>query len=72
VPFNELKIDQASIKNIDTDAECRTITEISILLAHKLDMKVVAEGIETEAVWNILQELGCDEGQGYWMNLTTI
>ena len=67
VPFNDLKIDQAFIKNLDTNEECRTITEISILLAHKLGMKVVAEGIETEAVWEILHELGCDEGQGYWM-----
>lgn len=67
VPFNELKIDQAFIKNLDTNEECRTIAEISILLAHKLGMKVVAEGIETEAVWEILHELGCDEAQGYWM-----
>ncbi len=67
VPFNELKIDQAFIKNLDTDDECRTITEISILLAHELGMKVVAEGIESKAVWEILQTLGCNEGQGYWM-----
>ena len=66
-PFNELKIDQTFIKNLDSDEECKTITEISILLAHQLGMKVVAEGIETETVWNILQELGCDEGQGYWI-----
>jgi EAL domain-containing protein (putative c-di-GMP-specific phosphodiesterase class I) len=66
-PFNELKIDQAFIKNLDTDEECKTITEISIMLAHKLGMTVVAEGIETESVWNILSELKCDEGQGYWM-----
>jgi EAL domain-containing protein (putative c-di-GMP-specific phosphodiesterase class I) len=66
-PFNELKIDQTFIKNLDTDQECRTITEVSILLAHKLGMKVVAEGIETEVVWKILQQLGCDEAQGYWM-----
>jgi len=67
VPFTELKIDLAFIQKLDTDKECKTITEISILLAHKLDMRVVAEGIENEAVWNILKELGCDEGQGYWM-----
>lgn len=66
-PFNELKIDQAFIKNLDTDEECKTITEISIMLAHKLGMTVVAEGIETESVWNILRQLKCDEGQGYWM-----
>jgi EAL domain-containing protein (putative c-di-GMP-specific phosphodiesterase class I)/CheY-like chemotaxis protein len=66
-PFNELKIDQAFIKNLDTSAECRTITEISISLAHNLGMTVIAEGIESEVVWNILLELDCDEAQGYWM-----
>jgi EAL domain-containing protein (putative c-di-GMP-specific phosphodiesterase class I)/CheY-like chemotaxis protein len=67
VPFDELKIDRAFIKNLNTDQECNTITEISIVLAHKLGMKVVAEGIESEDVWKILQQLGCDEGQGYFM-----
>jgi len=67
VPFTELKIDLAFIQKLLTDRECKTITEISILLAHKLGMRVVAEGIEEEAVWNTLKELGCDEGQGYWM-----
>lgn len=67
VPFNELKIDRSFIGNLNTDKECNAITEISILLAHKLGMKVVAEGIESEDVWKILQQLGCDEAQGYFM-----
>ena len=67
VPFTELKIDLAFIQKLLTDQECKTITEISISLAHKLGMRVVAEGIEEEAIWDTLKELGCDEGQGYWM-----
>ncbi|PCI51228.1 MAG: hypothetical protein COB49_02560 [Alphaproteobacteria bacterium] len=67
-PFSELKIDQMFVRNMDRDQECRTIVEISILLAHKLGMHVVAEGIENENIWNILRDLGCDEGQGYWMS----
>jgi EAL domain-containing protein (putative c-di-GMP-specific phosphodiesterase class I) len=67
VPFAELKIDQAFIQKLNTDRECKTIAEISILLAHKLGMQVVAEGIEDESVWDTLRDLGCDEGQGYWM-----
>jgi len=66
-PFTELKIDQTFVKNLDTDEECRTIAEITILLAHKLGMHVVAEGIESKEIWEILQDLGCDEGQGYWI-----
>jgi len=67
VPFTELKIDLAFIQKLLTDQECKTITEISISLAHKLGMRVVAEGIEEEAIWDTLKDLGCDEGQGYWM-----
>ena len=67
IPFTELKIDRAFIRNLDTNKECKMVAEMSILLAHKLDMSVVSEGIETEAVWNILKELGCDKGQGFWM-----
>ncbi|ABM03786.1 regulatory protein for cyclic-di-GMP, EAL domain protein [Psychromonas ingrahamii 37] len=66
-PFTELKIDRAFIRNIKTDKESYTISKISIMLAHEFGMKAVAEGIETEAEWNILKQLGCDEGQGYWI-----
>lgn len=67
VPFNELKIDQAFITDLDTDADCRTIAEISIMLARKLNMRVVAEGIEKEDAWDELRVRGCDIGQGYWI-----
>ena len=67
VPFNELKIDQAFVKFLDSDEECRSIIESSILLAHKLGMRVVAEGIESENVWHKLRDLDCDIGQGYWI-----
>ncbi|MFT7008722.1 MAG: EAL domain-containing protein (putative c-di-GMP-specific phosphodiesterase class I) [Colwellia sp.] len=69
VPFTELKIDLSFIQKLMTDKDCKTITEISILLAHRLDMQVVAEGIENEATWDILKEMGCDVGQGYWMGM---
>jgi len=65
--FNELKIDQTFIKQLLTNNECFTITEVSISLAHKLGMHVVAEGIEDEETWNTLKDLDCDVGQGFWM-----
>lgn len=37
-----------------------------IQMAHSLNMRVVAEGIESESILGQLQQLGCDEGQGYW------
>lgn len=66
-PFTELKIDQLFVKHADTDKEARSICESTIELGHKLGMNVTAEGIESQAVWDLLRELGCDEGQGYFM-----
>lgn len=65
--FHELKIDQAFIKNCVHDRECQAITEISVLLAHKLGMYVVAEGIEDAETLQHLKELGCEEAQGYFI-----
>ena len=65
--FTELKIDQAFIKKLLSNDECYTIAEVSITLAHKLGMHVVAEGIEDEETWNTLKAMGCDVGQGFWM-----
>ncbi len=67
IPFTELKIDQSFIKNIDYDKESRTIAKLSVMLAHEMNMSVIAEGIETEAAWDILIELGCDHVQGFWI-----
>jgi len=68
IPFSELKVDQAFVSNIVNEPEKMIITEISILLAHKLGLHVVAEGIEDEATWNALRSIDCDEGQGYWVS----
>lgn len=66
-PFGELKVDQAFVKHMSKNKECRSIAKISIGLAHELGMRAVAEGIEDEETWDILAEMGCDVGQGYWM-----
>ncbi|MGL1956391.1 MAG: EAL domain-containing response regulator [Colwellia sp.] len=67
IPYTELKVDRSFVSNINNDTDNKIITEISILLAHKLGLHVVAEGIENETTWNILHDINCDEGQGYWM-----
>jgi hemerythrin-like metal-binding protein len=63
-PFNELKVDQSFVKDIDVVEENRAICESTVDLAHKLNMTICAEGIETKAVWNILKGFYCTEGQG--------
>jgi len=67
LPFDELKIDQSFVRNADTDEEAQKIIESTVGLAHKLNLEVVAEGIENEALWNFLADCGCNIGQGFWM-----
>jgi PAS domain S-box-containing protein len=67
IPFSELKIDRAFVRGASDDVSARAILESSVLLAKKLDMKVVAEGVETEQDWDLVTELGCDYVQGYYI-----
>jgi EAL domain-containing protein (putative c-di-GMP-specific phosphodiesterase class I) len=60
-----LKIDQSFIRDITSNPAHRTITETMILMAHKLGLKAIAEGIETEEQLSMLKEAGCDYGQGF-------
>ena len=64
-PVDALKIDRSFVRDVNTSADCRTITQTIILLAHGLGMTVVAEGVETREQLAVLQESGCDEVQGY-------
>jgi diguanylate cyclase (GGDEF)-like protein len=65
LPASELKIDRSFITDMLEDPRAEAIVRSTIDLARNLGLKIVAEGIETEAVLNHLAELGCDTGQGY-------
>lgn len=67
-PFNELKVDRSFVSNIEIDKDAKIITEASIGLSKKLNMKVVAEGVESQELWDSLFEMGCDEAQGYFIS----
>ena len=60
-----LKIDQSFVQNIPNDASNRIIAETVIVMAHKLGLKVVGEGVETVEQRDWLREAGCDYAQGY-------
>jgi diguanylate cyclase (GGDEF)-like protein/PAS domain S-box-containing protein len=60
-----LKIDQSFIRDINSNTAHRTIAETMILMAHKLGLKAIAEGVETHEQLDILKEAGCDYGQGF-------
>jgi diguanylate cyclase (GGDEF)-like protein/PAS domain S-box-containing protein len=64
LPFNELKIDRSFICTFGNKTEATHIVHTIILLARLLDMKVVAEGVETEEQLNALTALSCDYAQG--------
>ncbi|MDH3647461.1 MAG: EAL domain-containing response regulator [Gammaproteobacteria bacterium] len=67
IPFSELKLDQSFIRDAASDAEARYIVESSISLGQKLGLNLVAEGVERQEDWDLITELGCDEGQGYFI-----
>ena len=67
LPFDTLKIDRSFVSGVGANGEGSEILQTIISLAKNLRMRVVAEGIETEAQLRVLQNLGCDLGQGYLM-----
>lgn len=66
--FHTIKIDRSFIKNIVLDPQDSVITNAIIELAHGLNMKVVAEGVETEEQFILLNQLKCDEIQGFYFS----
>lgn len=65
IPFTELKVDMSFVMNMCRDREAMAIVKTCIMLGHELKMKVVAEGVESEKIYNHLEEMGCDIAQGY-------
>ncbi len=68
LPFDSLKIDRSFVYNVGERGENSEILQTIISLAKNLKMRVIAEGIETENQLLLLQNLGCDYGQGYLMS----
>ena len=64
-PFNVLKIDRSFVQDITEDTADRELVNAAIAMAHSLGLKVVAEGVETEAQLSHLTSQGCESAQGY-------
>ncbi len=67
-PIDQVKIDRSFVKDIVSDPNSATIATAIIALAHRMRLKVVAEGVETEAQLAYLRKHDCDEMQGYFFS----
>ncbi len=65
-PLNYLKIDRSFIQSITSIADNEAVVDAIIQMAHRLHMKVIAEGVEQKEQVKLLQQMGCDMIQGYY------
>jgi diguanylate cyclase (GGDEF)-like protein/PAS domain S-box-containing protein len=63
-----IKIDQLFVLNLEADSDDLALCEAIIVMAHKLGLKVIAEGIETKQQRDLLSAAGCDYGQGHFFS----
>jgi diguanylate cyclase (GGDEF)-like protein len=68
LPVDEIKIDKSFVMNMSGDENDAAIVRSTIDLGRNLGLEVVAEGVETEEVWDRLSDLGCDVAQGYYLS----
>jgi EAL domain-containing protein (putative c-di-GMP-specific phosphodiesterase class I) len=68
LPVHELKIDKSFVMEMDSDENDAVIVRSTIDMAHNLGLKVVAEGVETQEVRDLLEILNCDVIQGYLLS----
>jgi EAL domain-containing protein (putative c-di-GMP-specific phosphodiesterase class I) len=68
LPVSEIKIDKSFVSNVTTSDEDRMIVASIVELGHNLGLSVVAEGVENDAIWDVLSGLRCDVAQGYYLS----
>ena len=67
LPVHELKIDKSFVMNMEHEVDDASIVRSTVDLGHNMGLRVVAEGIESEAALQMLARMGCDQGQGYFI-----
>ncbi|MEW6353740.1 MAG: EAL domain-containing protein [Pseudomonadota bacterium] len=68
LPIDHIKIDKSFVMNMTADGNDAVIVRSTIDLAHNLGLKVIAEGVESQEVWDMLARYGCDMAQGYFIS----
>ena len=67
-PFDKVKIDQSFVRDIQSGAQDAVIAKVVISMSHGLGLRVIAEGVETEAQCDFMRRNACDEIQGYFFS----
>jgi diguanylate cyclase (GGDEF)-like protein/PAS domain S-box-containing protein len=67
-PFEVLKLEREATEQLLAGDHTSVVCESIVSLAHRLDLTVIAEGIATREQYEFLREVGCDAGQGYWLD----
>lgn len=65
LPVSFLKIDQSFVRRLPSDKSAVSIVETAVSMAHKMNIKTIAEGVENREIYDFLKSLGCDIAQGY-------
>lgn len=68
LPVGMLKLDQSLIKPVDTDPRALELVKSLVLMGHSLGYRMLAEGVETQAVFDLVVEAGCDAMQGFYLS----
>ncbi len=68
-PVNMLKIDRSFVQDVTSNSDSAAVTNAIIALAKSLELKITAEGVETQQQLDYLQKRGCQEGQGFYFGI---
>nr|MDQ2717961.1 EAL domain-containing protein [Chloroflexota bacterium] len=68
LPIDELKIDRSFVQYMTSIRADSSIVRSTVLMAHRLGVRVVAEGVEDQETWDLLASMGCDIAQGYYLS----
>lgn len=68
LPVHALKIDRTFVMQMESDPRMHQMTDLIIKVGHQLDLRIIAEGVETESQYRMLREMGCDSYQGYYFS----
>jgi EAL domain-containing protein (putative c-di-GMP-specific phosphodiesterase class I) len=68
LPADVIKIDKSFVQQMGADQGAELIVRSTVDLAHNLGLEAIAEGVETEELWDRLMQLGCDTAQGFYIS----